>query len=248
MSEKPHFPLFNPLNKEQAIESRVFEIGFNDKRIIGCCLTFRRDQDLPNMTFYAHRPPGDYPDFHQYLKPSWNMYHARPFPHHPIWIGATVKIEMVTNESELNMIGATGTIKKISTFSWKPPMFHVEFDEPQPSAITILGYGHQYHIDCYPFQLSVVDRRAAPDEDRECFHVWLADVVEAATNPFANLGIQSRIKKNWLDAEGGLLLSRLYANTEMSGSEVGDNINLIETTPGEPGYIEYLKGVMGYYG
>lgn len=160
MTRSITFPGFHPLTHKPPSRVMVSERRYNDHSFIRCVL------DLGKNEFYHLYCPADYVrsrngtekllGFDCAIVPSWHFYHERPFPFNDIWIGARVKVVFgIEEESEGNPstdrlptgTGATGIITSTTDTG-----YIIQYDEPQVSPLTSIGYGTDDQGFFYPFQ------------------------------------------------------------------------------------------------
>jgi len=223
------FPGFNPLTGSPAVRLSVSERRFFDMNssFIQCYLD---DGDKSHIYLYtkaSHFPGRSGREtliaFDWAMSPTWEVYHERPFPFNDIWIGARVEVEfgfeMVTDaQPHIGRIptgtNATGVITSLTD-----QKYVIQYDEPQVSALTSIGYGPDDQGSFYPFQLKLQTINSPMEQ---YFYEWLSAVTERACDPNKKETIENFVN-NWLAQDGGKLMRRIYEDGP-DGEEVTGSI------------------------
>jgi len=231
------FPLFNPFTDQGASTARLSEMMLEDKRFVSCSLEFANSEK--HITFYAHHADPSWLDVKQVLQPSWELYDERPFPLHSMWVGAAVTIEMVSEITFLPVIGLSGTIDCIVHRNGRFAEYVVKLDSP----ITQFPLVALPSLSCHPVCLKLRSLEDGAPES-QAFYLWLATLIRTALHPIEDDRIWVKVFRDWVEAEDGRLLRRIYGMGGLSGEYVGATINTIESIK-NPATIAMMREELG---
>jgi len=208
------FPLFDPRNGKLAYEGTIFQKQFMGADFTGCCLKFGDSGSKMHLLTHTTNLNGHNSNqlhFGWSNVPSWLTYLERPYPLHPIWIGAAVVVTLGICDRWNDVQIGTGHKAVIESIgATKTEMYQVKFDNvtlhnPSPS-------GEPQHLvsrangSFWPFQLSLCNPLETPGQD---FYIWLCRVMKACI-PEIGSDLEKKIVANWLDADDGGLMHTLY--------------------------------------
>lgn len=204
-------PLFDPQTGKMASDGRIVtQIQFYGRDFTRCCLLFADGSDkvnllTPTANLKAHN--SDNLNFSWSASPSWLTYRGRPYPAHRIWQGAVVNVTLGICDSWNNLELGTGQKATVTAVIPDAKKYEVQFNEPVWNKTSNGFVWLEERQSFYPFQLSFCNPFETPEQD---FYIWLSQVMEACI-PSIGGEIEQKITANWLDAESGGLMRRLYA-------------------------------------